>query len=67
MMAVFFIVTIVAATATLGYVLWEEARDRKVMHDLFFSGLETASKIAEKQATWGALAKGAKTKDAKNG
>lgn len=59
---VFFIVAIVVAIATFGYVLWKEARDQKVMHELFFSGLETASKIAEEKAAGGALIKEAKTK-----
>lgn len=61
MEVVFFIVAIVVAIATFGYVLWEEARDRKVMHELFFSGLETASKIAEENAEHKALVQKAKS------
>ena len=61
MEVVFFIVAIVVPIATFGYVLWKEARDRKVMHELFFSGLETASKIAEENAQHEAFVQKAKS------
>jgi hypothetical protein len=43
------------------FAFWEEARDRKIMNDLFFGGLETASKVAEENAEHEALVLKAKS------
>lgn len=49
MIIVFIIVAILWATM-IGYALWEESRERKMMQTLFFQGLIEANKIAKEKA-----------------